>query len=44
MSKWAGHFGTLMPFMRAWEKLPPIGRPLPVPKKLPVAEVSPVDR
>lgn len=41
LSKWHGHFGTLMPFYRAWSTLPAPGRPLPEPQQLPVGKTSP---
>jgi hypothetical protein len=44
MSSWHGHFGTLMPFYRAWCKLPPPGAPLKEPKAVPVAKASPASR
>lgn len=31
---WAGHFGTLMPFLRAWERLPRVADPLKEPRKV----------
>ncbi|GFH18845.1 photolyase/cryptochrome alpha/beta domain-containing protein, partial [Haematococcus lacustris] len=34
---WAGHFGTLTPFLKAWEKLGPIPAPVKPPNHLPVA-------
>eukprot|EP00884_Botryococcus_braunii_P006520 jgi/Botrbrau1/1586/Bobra.0185s0008.2 len=35
--RWSGHFGTLMPFVRACEKLGLTKRPLPAPREIPVA-------
>lgn len=41
MSRWSGHFGTLMPFYKAWEKSGGTSsHPLPVPKTLPVASAK----
>jgi hypothetical protein len=40
MSKWHGHFGTLMPFYRAWSAVKAPDRPLPEPQQLPVAKPS----
>lgn len=36
MARWAGHFGTLMPFYRACQKLGAVGIPQPVPARLAV--------
>jgi hypothetical protein len=38
MSKWHGHFGTLMPFYRAWSTIKAPDRPLQEPQQLPVAK------
>jgi hypothetical protein len=32
--RYTGHFGTLMPFYRAWDKLSHIQDPLKLPKKV----------
>ena len=43
MSTWRGHFGTLMPYYAAFEKVKrSIGKPLEVPKTLPVPKDPPV--
>ena len=42
MGNWSGHFGTLMPFYRACERLPRLPDPLQPPAALPVAAAAPV--
>ncbi|KAI8468759.1 MAG: hypothetical protein J3K34DRAFT_459699 [Monoraphidium minutum] len=45
MSKWpGGHYGTLMPFFKQWERLPRVPEPLKPPKRLPVTADSPAQR
>jgi hypothetical protein len=44
MSKWRGHYGTLMPFYREWAALRPPPTPLPEPRALPVSSASPTER
>lgn len=41
LSKWHGHFGTLMPFYRAWSTAKPPPSPLPEPKAVPVMPKDP---
>ncbi|KAK9843470.1 hypothetical protein WJX81_004296 [Elliptochloris bilobata] len=41
MSRYNGHFGTLMPFVRACDRLPAPPKPLPVPLRVPVAASAP---
>ncbi|CAG9465499.1 unnamed protein product [Pedinophyceae sp. YPF-701] len=44
MSRWAGHFGTLMPFVRASEAAGPPQKALPAPENLPVGDEDPSER
>lgn len=44
MSRWRGHFGTLMPFYHAWSVLKAPPAPLSPPKSVPVADGDPRSR